>query len=723
MEIDSPQSFAHLVKYANLLKDFKISELSEPQSRDVFDIVKDFRAITGEAALELINMDESSDIETAFENWDLEAKLWHLIELLINFRTADISFDQNDIGLQGPLGLELIYRKTLLESDKSLYELWLIMVWIQSNVKAPERPANIGTSKWPNSFLSGDLRSSDLDFPLRDSGCKIDAKDLESDQAFYKYAYELILAGQLDDVRRECEYSDNLTLALILCGIDDQTASDSETPDSGNPKTKEAVYKRALWRRAVHALSLSEDLGHYERAIYSYLAGDVVYAADTITLNWDTELLLYLNQSWQTTFEKHVLSEHAMDTKDILAPIEATPLSLQNILDLVSSKHASESEHPLRVLMGAVILDKIPEIVNSSVQMLVNAIKGIEPGNDMVEEPYLLRVVTHVVIVMDMIYPGSIQEHDKSSLITAYVTILSLYELYDIIPIYISFLGEEETLEAYSFFLSNLIDAGVRRKQLELCRTLEMPTTNILKKTAQRIFEETSSSYVPITGVNVHAEIEETDKRLVAGAEWLLEGRLHVDALEAYVVISRRFLITGRIGSLRYLYEKQDLSNLIKNYELDTLHNSDGRTTAVQEIHQYQALLDMFQNFEHWQQLSANSEDNASLPHSLDSLKTISGAVYKFVKTFLVELSEVMNSEDQDVIHEIRALYTPYMVFELHQALVAASEDLKVASFVTEALSLATLVANETDQIYLLFQSSGRLEEYLQLIAKTATLV
>ncbi|SCU96902.1 LAFA_0G08724g1_1 [Lachancea sp. 'fantastica'] len=710
MEIDERRDFTELTELATVLKDFKISELNDPGSRDIFDVVKEFRAVAGDKALQLA-LDDIEEQSSTFVNWNLEAKLWHLIELLVNYRTADLDLEKED-------SAATIYHRRCMEDNRSLYEIWLIIVWIQANVKVPDRPDDLGSSKWSNSFIAGDLKSCDSDFPLRDTNCMLDSRDKQSDHSFFRYAYELIVAGKMDEARKECEYTDNFTLALILCGVDNEAESDVD-----NPETAELYRQKTLWRRTVYSLSLNEDLDVYERAIYSYLCGEAGQTAENLKMTWDTELLLYLNHSWQTALENQLVNENLVDTKEMILPMDDQYLSLQSTLDVVSKRHPSDSEHPLRVLMGAVMLDRVPSVIKSSVTMLIDAIKGLDPVNDMVEEPYLLRVVTHLAIVMDAIYPGSIEEQDKSRLITAYVTVLSFHELNESIPIYISFLKEPEALEAYSFFLSNLTEANARKKQLELCRLLHLPVGNILRRTAQRVFEDTENSYGPGARVDVYLPIDATDKRLIAAAEWLIEGHISVDALDSLVVISRRFLLNGRINSLKYLYERHDLDNLMKNYEIDTIKDSDNANTAIIEIEHYRCLIQVFKRFEHWQKVSQEKQSNTNLANLLTSFRDISSYVHKIIKTFLVDLSETSDSQDLETFFEIRALYTPYMVIELHRAFVTASESLKVASFVTEALALANVVANETDRIYLLFQSSGRLEEYLQLIAKTATMV
>ncbi|CAR24169.1 Nup84p [Lachancea thermotolerans CBS 6340] len=716
MEVDTIDSYEALVKFANVLKDFRVGVLNDPGSRDAFDVVKDFRSIAGEGALDIARTD-SSERGGVFENWELEAKLWHLIELLVNFRTADLNIDEDIEQLEDD---SLGFTKSLLKKDRSLYEIWLIMLWIQSNISVPARPDGIAGSKWSHSFMSGELKSCDLDYPLRESDCKIDNRDKQSDHAFYKYIYELLLAGRYDDARKECELSDNTTLALILCGLDNYVGFSVGEPANDDLQPQENIKGKALWRRAVHSLSLQQELDEYERAIYSYLAGDVFEGIDT---NWDIDLLLYLNQALQISLENHLLEDKLVDSKEIILPMASDPVPLQSVLDIIARKHVAEGEHPIRVLMGAVILDKIPTVVKSSTAMLLDVVKGKDASNDMVEEPYLLRVVTHLVILMDFICPGLINEQDKSKLITAYVTILSLYQLYNEIPVYISFLDDSEALEAYSFFLSNLTNAAARKKQLDLCNILKIPTANILRRTTQRVFDDTEGSYNPTAGIIVDNTVDEIDKRVVASVEWLTEGKLYVDAINAIIVLSRRFLINGKIRSLSYLYETHDIDNVIKNFEMDTISDPNSCKAAVDEIKQYKELIDIHEQFEQWDALLVNSQSESNLPHLLKKFKQLCSNVYRFSKSFLIELSESPGIAGSDVIYEIRALYTPHLIVKLHNSLVTASRELKIESFINEALSLANLVANETDRIYLLFQSSGRLQEYLQLIAKTATFV
>ena len=80
-------------------------------------------------------------------------------------------------------------------------------------------------------------------------------------------------------------------------------------------------------------------------------------------------------------------------------------------------------------------------------------VQGQTAENDLAEKPYLLRIVTHMSILLDIISPGLVSKRNKSKLITAYISIMKLHELYDVIPVYIDFLDSEEIVDAYSFVL------------------------------------------------------------------------------------------------------------------------------------------------------------------------------------------------------------------------------------------------------------------------------
>lgn len=716
MDIENISADAFL-KFANALRDFEIEGFNEENLLDPFNIIREFRSIAGEAAFEAQN----SSIDTSLD-WELEAKLWHIFELLLGYRTADRNLDKMDVY---PYNSNAVFEKELLEQNSQLYQIWIIIVWIQSNLKSKDRPSNMPTSKWSNTLISGGLKSCDLDYPLREPQADIDYKDKEEDSIFYRYVYDLLVAGKFEDALEECKLSDNLTISMILTGMQEYVNPTIDTQLSDEFERHQGVKKHALWRRAVYSLSQNSELGIYERAIYSYLSGDIPPEEVLDETNWDSALLLHLNKILQTEIEDYLIKKEKIESDELILPLPSQSLSLQTVMNILSSRCETESEHPIRVLIAAVILNTLPSVLHSSVEMLIDIVKDDAADEALMESPYLLRIVTHISILLDIVSPGSVPSVDKSKLLTAYVSIMKLRGLYDVIPIYISFLEEADIIESFSFILSTLDQPDIRTKQIEISNFLKLPTSNILRRTTQRIFNETELEYTPSEDISVTSVVSNIDKHLMLGVEWLIEGKLYIDAMESIIALSRRFLLNGRIKSLEYFMDRNDVGSLIKSYDLEKISFrkfDDGVDDNVKEISEYQLLVNELKKYEEWQKTVSLLNAESNIPSLIEKFQEFSRGTHDLIKGFLVELSESEAHPDKDIFFEIRSLYTPYLIIELHRGLVEAASLLKIPTFIKEALKVTNLVANETDKIYLLFQASGKLKEYLQLVAQTATL-
>ncbi|KAG0670566.1 Nucleoporin nup84 [Maudiozyma exigua] len=745
MEIDSlgdgDEQSQHFVSFTNVLKDYVVDYLSKSEEQqtnvelqdgpDPFDVIKEFRSIAAQSAASLISNGQESS--SSYKDWLLEARFWHLFELLSSFRVSNeqVNGDSNKLSnIQiHSYNSNAVYEKKLMFENKSLYQIWIIIVWLQQNMPVVDRPDNLMTSKWSNSLVAGGLKSADLDYPLRnpENSNNIDFKDKEQDHIFFKYIYELLIAGNLEEAFEECRLSENLTLCMIMCGMQEYLNPKIDEQLANEFDTQIGIKKHTLWRSTVYNLSQQERIDPYERAIYSYLSGTMPNDDILKDTNWETELLLNLHQIIEIEVESYLLKEGKGDSTEIITAIPRQAPSLESVLNVVSSKHMEESTHPIRALIGSIILNTLPTMIHSSVDMLLDIVKGLETSNDLLDEPYLLRIVTHLAILLDIIDPGHVSNSDKTKLITAYVSVLKLHGLYESIPVYMTFLDQSSIVDGYSFILCNIEDTNIKRSQLNLINLLRLPKENILKKTAERVFEETEAYYSPHDDIAVTYDISDVDKHLLFGVEWLTEGRLYIDALSSMIAMSRRLLINGKIGTLRYFFECNNIDDILQDYKAELL-SVDGMSITeddhkVLEIQQYQSLVTGFIKYRDWQKAIKRLNSESNIPTLIEIFQEYSKYSLDLAKSFLIQLTEDEDSEDFPVLYEIRALYTPYLIIELHKGLVEAAELLKIPTFIDDALVFTNLVANETDKIYLLFQSSNRLKEYLKLVANTATRV
>ncbi|CDO94599.1 unnamed protein product [Kluyveromyces dobzhanskii CBS 2104] len=721
MDVYSDRSQEAHLKFGQVLKEYRAKVLNGDESIDPFGIVQEFRAIAGEEALQVAGSG-NYDTTEQFQNWELEAKFWDLVELLIEYRTSD-TVDE-DINVHS-YNSNVVFQKQLLQSNKGIYEIWLIKSWLEANLGLPERPDSLSTTKWTNSMIAGTVKSMDPDSIIRDSTTSLEPEDRKNDREFFVYAFRLLLAGQFERLTQECEYTDNLTLNLILRGIDSYVDPNVDTEMNDEYSSQQGIKRHALWRRSVYALSQDPSLDPYEAAIYTYLAGDSPENLTIDDLDWETELLVYINHIWNVTIENHLIEHGRVDKDELISSMDTTCPSLSQVLNILASKYPEESEHPIRVLIASVFLNTIGPVVKSSTAMLLDVIKGEDKDNGLFNESYLLRILTNLTIFLDIVSPDSVDVSDKSKLLTYYVSLLSFYGLNEIVPVFISFLTEEEGIEAYSFFLTNLVDPDVRQKQIELSTYVGLPTANILRRTAQRVFEETDEHYIVDQGVELTNEISEVDQRLMNGVEWLIEFELYTDSINTIIALSRRFLINGKVKALEFFLSRHDIPNLLKEYQLEQIslqEDDESSNLKSNEIMQYTSLLSTFKKQNDWVNSSQTFSTESKLPSLIKQFKEFSNCIIDLVTTFLVELTDGGKVDDPEVLYEIRALYTPFLIMELHRNLISASETLKVATFVQEAIDLSILVANETDKLYLLFQSSGKLNAYLQMVAKASAL-
>lgn len=689
-----------LAKFADALKDFKLHK-----TQDVFDVVKEFRSITASKAYEVSTQNPNS---SEYLNWELEAKLWHLVELLVNYRYSEESEKLETYSFNS----NIVFEENFYKESSKLREIWLMILWLQESAIEPERP-NLSSSKWLNTQLSHALENLDSDAPIR-LNKSINPKDQEQDSVFYKYIFELILAGRLDEAQTECMRTNNWTLRMILSGLNEYLDPVIDKQIEQIDENTQGIKKKALWRRTLYLLSKNESLNEYEKAIYGYLVGDL--SPLKLANTWDSQLLIYLNHILTSEVENSLIENDRIDKEDLILTIPKSDLTVQDVLNSISQKLKEESEHPLRVLIASVLSNKIGPIIHSSLSLVGSVMLGKDEVNEIFGEPYALRIVTHLAIFISIIDPSAISSEDRSKLLTTYILVLRLYEQYDLIPVYVSFLSEVEARDAYSLFLIDLFDSKQRTTQLELSRLYNLPLENILKRTVERVFSLTEEHYQIKSGVTLQ-DIDEVDNKLISGVEWFIEAKMYSDAIHAAVSLFRRFLLTGRTKAAQEFASRNSLSQLLKNYDVEqygVLVDKEVSQFEREELLQYDALVKGLIAIDEWR----SKPKIGGAVTNIEYINTITQDLRSLIGSVFLELSET--DYEVDIVQELRSLYIPYLIIQLHTIFVDGRKFR--ASYLREALNMVNTVASESSKFYILFQNCGRLKEYLALVADCAAL-
>lgn len=695
-----------LTEFGAALKRYKQKGNSE--SFDDFSIVQDFRSIAAKKARD--SLDVGAD-ESTFEDWDLEVKLWDLVEKLLRYRYSE---KQTEISAK-PFNSDIVFEQQMFLSDSTLYELWILIDWLQSNGPGVDRPSNISTTKWLNTQLANSIENFDSDAPIR-LGKSIEPQDQEQDNVFYKYIFDLLVAGKFTDAASECESTNNWTLRMILAGVNNylDPVIDKEVSDRMD-ETTQGIKKKALWRRTVYLLSKNDQLPKYERAIYGYLAGDL--SPLEVSTSYESDLLIYFNHIMLNEMEEKLISSGRVPKSDLLTTFPKTNLTVQKVMNTLEATRPEESEHELRILMGSVINQRLPTILNAAVQKIDAIMTQETSSNAIMDESYLLRAVVHLSIFISIIDPQLIPVSTRSNLITTYVLILRLYGTYDLIPLYASFLPEDQIREVYSMFLVDLFESDARPKQLELSRAYNLPLENILKKTVELAFNTTEPFYRIKSGVSLLDKIQDEDMKLIRSVEWFIEAKMYSDAIHSSIALFRRFLLTGRAKAAQEFATRNSISSLLKNYDVESMGvmvDQEVSEHEREELMQYSSLVTAFNAIDQWQKKA----ESASTYAFMTTITSVTTTLKDTIATLFLELSET--EYEKALIHDLRSLYIPFLIIQLHNIYVSGGS--KSNAFFTDALELTNVVASESTKYYQLFQNCDRLKEYLRLVAQCSAL-
>lgn len=735
----------------------RVQEFYHGQS-DPIQLVVAFKALCAvKALLAAANLEESgaksSYIQEEFENWDLETKLWHLVEVLYLYRLAE----DEEVIAETQYSSVSVLQENVLRQNRKLKELLIILGWLQTNSRGVDVPESLlNTPKWSKTrqaLANRDLnvlthhghqgetdtklQNIDPDAPIRQA-CPVAAEDDHHDSQVFRTIYQLILSGQLQEAIDLASGSGNHTLALILLGgtqdfIDpvlDKNLCESTMTDIVVPNKPSGAKHKLLWKQAVYKLSQQLGINRYERLIYDYLSGgDISGGLEVVGDSWESLLIIYLNKICL-----HVLLS-ALDSSESTTSIPAPPVeSIDQVLNLISkgsNEAAQQSKHPLRIVMGSVMISEIGALVSGVLKSLNNN----STTQKVWEEDYLVRVMAHLGLFAHAV-GSQISANDLTQLLTLYVQRLSARGFTDLVPLYLSFIPDDsDAREYYSKFLSSITDPSERTKQLQLVRKLgvdsngdEERMANVLRRTVERVMADTEAEYRPSGEVTVQDEdtdVTETDTKICQSVDWFYENNMYPDALSASLTVIRRFLACGRLSALRHFVRGKDLKQLVKNYDVDLYTRSlagldDGSQVGdadKDEIVQYYSFVQGLELIQDWRKFLKDNQTNSlsavfwKSKHLESLIEKVSSGIVGLIRDWFQELIAT-DGPNKEMYQQLRVLYVPYLVMELLDIYQQAR--MSNWLYVKKAFELVSLVADEdNNDLLACFVNCGRLDELM----------
>lgn len=580
----------------------------------------------------------------------LESQLWSLLRYLFESEQEDFAISENS------------------ELNRVIY----LKKWLESINSAPLRPLNL------KKFQTNKAADEKSEF------------EEANESSFFQYCFEILLTGDFEKAVKECVSVNNFSLAMIISGYKTVEIQQFQKLDN------------TLWRKTVSKLSDDTNLNKYERIIYKYLSGSVLYGNDDAmgelmanSYTWECHLLFFL---------KALIDDSLEATSNNFSPVNITT-ELRRGLDLVFETTGKHNN--IQDMIAALILQAENEFFASAKNNLIKTFET-EEITQFKTENYLLRVLTHAIIILDIFNSGFKDLDIKNLFVSTYVSCLRLNKLHNLIPSYVLFLNGPQRLVTYANVLNDVTSVEDKEEQKILSLQLGLPYKDSLRKMAEDLFQNLTDDAID-EDVSLNNITTTNHKEIINCIDWLMVAGLNNEAVNLLIASIKFFLLNGSVGTFKLVVEKINFSQLIAICELDDKPFESSILNQLLELNNCFSILD------EWQTTIANIEKVKNLSTFAEKQKNLVEKILHCILNFFKDA----DATEHVHLYKIKVLYVPYLVIQLHQALDFASDILCQKSLAEDALDLAAMVAHDEGETYKLFQLSNKVEEYIQLATKT----
>lgn len=750
--------------FAKILKDFRVKFGND----DLREIAMGFKMVTYQKLMTLYDSDPSQT--ELISNWILECKFWTILESLLdvkfNKQIHSSLMKNNEIEVEDEMGdiceysSDTVLQDKIISSNNELSQIYTCMSVLSDTFKLDfanqseyndendndNEIENLQTTKWLNTMMNLNninpdekkVKNLDIDSPLR-TNLEIDKIDKEKDEIFFKRAFKLLLSNDYEDLKTLCELTNNWDFSLLLSGLNDRIDPIIDLNDFSYKTIPSGIKSRIIRRRTIYQLANSEKLKNspYERGCYGILSSDFI-TSNELTNNWEEKLYLYLDNLLKDKLETKILKQYEKlnlnSEINLISKLSKPPVisnSISDILNKLSNDKnpiiQEQSKNSIRVLIGSIISDNVKTLMNNTIKSLDDILLSDENfQNELTNKSYLLRILTHLAIILQLIYGEEIiNNKDYTKLLKCYILRLILYKSYELVPIYISFIPtDEEIVEIYSSLLFQFEYSSIDRdNQINGMRHLSLPLESILRKTIEKAFHETIKFYPTNNEIQLNYKVDEIDEKLYSTIYWFIDSGMTFDCLDSIIILLRRFLLVGKIGSAIKFLSSISLPQLIDNYKYETsvltnINSDDEKSKQIDEIQQipnYKILeLTQYHNLFNTFNLIIDYQNNDE--KSIENLTLVIDSLLKLVKDWLFDLvndnyNDEIISIDIEIYKELRRIYIPTIFNTLFDILIE-NKDLN-KKFISKSIDLVNLLADEEFKLYEILISTNELKPFL----------
>lgn len=564
------------------------------------------------------------------QRWQDELNTWTLFEALIENRTIDNDNAPEDMGttLQLLPGDDRFAAdgqlwSDFITTDRSAREKLLVLKWLELISEETGNDMDLvedclvehGSTIWPSGWLEtrvklkAEKRMRMWDAPIdgpstpdirRADGTllvtqldpdavtrlerSIEATDEASEKSLWFMCWLLFRRGaSMDDIRDW--FAD--------CKQFDKAFAVGAHPQSNVQHLSTSTAARYNWRAACRAAAAHGRLHSFERAVVGLLAGNLETVQD-VCQSWEDGVYAITNMALLTAYRKYQMqSDPALDsawTKAVYGPSDGELANDKLVASLAheATTKLTSAHSPMKLIQASMITDNFSQLAFEQGVEVAKRSRGsglaavvptapakkfeTQTSKYFLDDPDTLRVFAHVLIVqqqMGLKFASADAQTAAETVIAGYVNFLLNAGKVDIIPLYVSLMGEKQGPSIMAKILATITNAEQRASFTKLMAAMGIDVLETLiqqyeiamgaspyaqqdDRTVTRLvlIEATYDAQWPGYRIRpfVEVELRPDEENVIRAMEWFeyVEG-CWAQTFEALKYTARRFLFAGRV--------------------------------------------------------------------------------------------------------------------------------------------------------------------------------
>ncbi|KAG0245665.1 hypothetical protein BGX31_006661 [Mortierella sp. GBA43] len=617
--------------------------------------------------------------------WKSESHTWILLETLASAFDRKVPLTNKGADASEWSDQDLIDH--LGQTDNSFKHYSAVKLWLEI-IAPPFTPCIMTKVYTPQSALRPSLSfgakptPSKTEYQDPDATTRDNFKPSESNQHIehdlLKTVWEYIRRGQIQEARKACIKAGEPWRADSISGGELYSVSPAFVDpvyDQGQDPVGNKT--RSLWKGTCYALSKEATADQYERAIYGALCGDILSVLPVCS-SWEDHAWAQYNALVETMIEVR-LAQFDRGGRSKALPLPPTRIAAaKDIFSTLANSNSQAvkdaSKDLFKSIQTSIILNETDQLL---VKMANDAKASSTTGTSL--RPHMLRFMAHFVLLLrsrSMTVPQEAGDY----FVKTYVDYLISKKLYDLAPLYASFLPVDLQVEICSSYLKT-IDGPKKERQkhlipiqqneLDLHRILKATVNALLDQSRQEL--ENVGDYRANMEGSISAPITDQEKANIRALEWLsFDQAQYEECLHHSNYLTRKYLPRLMFEEWKDAMKTKPAKDAsrpkILNWELDVKNRVQKAIVEVESLLQSRWLFDCI------------------LP------------------------GDTMRNQE---LKRLRQIYISELVMNLHQMFYESR--VVVPGYLEKSVDVSNLVASEAAgaPLYKELQDSDRLNEFL----------